>query len=40
MCVALAILVVLGNWTALPYVMLFVTGYLYVFWLSILHAKR
>jgi cellulose synthase/poly-beta-1,6-N-acetylglucosamine synthase-like glycosyltransferase len=40
MCVALAVLVRLGNWTALPYVMLFVTGYLYVFGLSVLHAKR
>jgi MFS family permease len=40
MCVALVVLVVLGNWAALPYVLLFVTGYVYVFGLSILHAKR
>jgi cellulose synthase/poly-beta-1,6-N-acetylglucosamine synthase-like glycosyltransferase len=40
MCVSLAVLLVTGNWTALPYVMLFVVGYLYVFGLSILHAKR
>jgi len=40
MCVSLAVLVVTRNWAALPYVMLFVIGYLYVFGLSILHAKR
>ena len=40
MCVALAVLVGLGNWAALPYVTLFVAGYLYVFGLSIFHAKR
>ena len=40
MCVALGVLVYTGNWAALPYVMLFVTGYLYVSGLSILHAKR
>jgi len=40
MCVSLAVLVITRNWAALPYVMLFVTGYLYVFGLSILHAKR
>jgi len=40
MCAALAVLVITSNWAALPYVMLFVIGYLYVFGLSILHAKR
>jgi cellulose synthase/poly-beta-1,6-N-acetylglucosamine synthase-like glycosyltransferase len=40
MCGATAVLALTRNWAALPYVMLFVTGYLYVFGLSILHAKR
>ncbi len=40
MCAALITLVILRNWAALPYVMLFVAGYVYVFGLSILHAKR
>jgi cellulose synthase/poly-beta-1,6-N-acetylglucosamine synthase-like glycosyltransferase len=40
MCLALAVLLYSGNWAALPYVTLFVTGYLYVFVLSLLHAKR
>jgi cellulose synthase/poly-beta-1,6-N-acetylglucosamine synthase-like glycosyltransferase len=40
MCVALAVLVTRGNWAALPYVTLFVTGYVYVFGLSVLHAKH
>jgi len=40
MCSALAVLIARGDWAALPYVMLFVAGYVYVFGLSILHAKR
>jgi cellulose synthase/poly-beta-1,6-N-acetylglucosamine synthase-like glycosyltransferase len=40
MCAALIVLVALRNWAALPYVLLFVTGYLYVLSLSVLHAKR
>jgi cellulose synthase/poly-beta-1,6-N-acetylglucosamine synthase-like glycosyltransferase len=40
MCAALVTLVALRNWASLPYVTLFVTGYLYVLGLSILHAKR
>jgi len=39
-CVALVVLVALGKWAALPYVLLFVSGYLYVFGLSVFHAKR
>jgi hypothetical protein len=30
----------LGEWAALPYVGLFVTGFVYVFGLSLFHAKR
>jgi cellulose synthase/poly-beta-1,6-N-acetylglucosamine synthase-like glycosyltransferase len=40
MCAALGVLIITRNWAALPYVMLFVAGYLYVFGLSIIHAKR
>lgn len=40
MCAALGALIITRNWAALPYVMLFVAGYLYVFGLSIIHAKR
>jgi cellulose synthase/poly-beta-1,6-N-acetylglucosamine synthase-like glycosyltransferase len=40
MCAAFATIVALGRWPALPYVMLFLAGYLYVFGLSVLHAKR
>jgi cellulose synthase/poly-beta-1,6-N-acetylglucosamine synthase-like glycosyltransferase len=40
MCAALVSLVMLRSWGALPYVMLFVAGYLYVFGLSVLHARR
>jgi hypothetical protein len=40
MCAALGALILTRNWAALPYVMLFVSGYLYVFGLSVIHAKR
>jgi hypothetical protein len=40
MCVSFAALVVLKNWGALPYLLLFVTGYVYVLGLSVLHGKR
>lgn len=40
MCLSLAALLLTRNWAALPYVMLFVAGYAYVFGLSILHSKR
>jgi protein-S-isoprenylcysteine O-methyltransferase Ste14 len=30
----------IGEWTALPYLGLFVTGYVYVFGLSVVHARR
>jgi cellulose synthase/poly-beta-1,6-N-acetylglucosamine synthase-like glycosyltransferase len=37
---ALAGIVFLGNWAAFPYVALFVAGFVYVFGLSIFHARR
>ncbi|MEE9269826.1 MAG: glycosyltransferase [Candidatus Krumholzibacteria bacterium] len=40
MCATLVVLIYLKNWGALPYLLLFVIGYLYIFGLSILHAKR
>jgi cellulose synthase/poly-beta-1,6-N-acetylglucosamine synthase-like glycosyltransferase len=40
MCIAVAVLLYNRNWAALPYVALFAIGYLYVFGLSVLHAKR
>ncbi|MFQ5512031.1 MAG: glycosyltransferase [Candidatus Krumholzibacteriia bacterium] len=40
MCATLLVLIFLKNWGALPYLMLFVIGYLYIFGLSILHARR
>jgi len=40
MVLAMAAIVVTGNWAATPYVMLFVAGYLYVFGLSVLHGRR
>lgn len=40
MCVSFVVLIVLKNWGALPYLLLFVTGYVYVLGLSVLHAKR
>ncbi len=40
MCATLIVLIFLRNWGALPYLLLFVIGYLYIFGLSILHAKR
>jgi len=40
MCATLGLLVFLENWGALPYLMLFVVGYLYISGLSLLHAKR
>jgi len=40
MCIAFFVLISLENWGALPYLLLFVAGYLYIFGLSVLHAKR
>jgi cellulose synthase/poly-beta-1,6-N-acetylglucosamine synthase-like glycosyltransferase len=40
MCATLLVLILLKNWGALPYLLLFVVGYLYIFGLSILHTKR
>jgi len=40
MSVSFFVLVSLENWGALPYLALFVTGYLYVAGLSLIHAKR
>ena len=40
MLVSFALLVSLENWGALPYLLLFVTGYVYIFGLSLLHARR
>jgi cellulose synthase/poly-beta-1,6-N-acetylglucosamine synthase-like glycosyltransferase len=40
MCVSFVALIAFKNWGALPYLLLFVTGYLYVFGLSLLHTKR
>lgn len=40
MSISLAVLVSMGNWAALPYVLLFGTGYLYVFGLSVIHVTR
>jgi cellulose synthase/poly-beta-1,6-N-acetylglucosamine synthase-like glycosyltransferase len=37
---AFVAIAVLGEWAALPYLGLFVTGFLYVLGLSVLHAKR
>ncbi len=40
MLLSLGLLVVMQQWAALPYVGLFVAGYLYVFGLSVFHARR
>jgi cellulose synthase/poly-beta-1,6-N-acetylglucosamine synthase-like glycosyltransferase len=40
MSISFFVLVSLENWGALPYLLLFVTGYIYIFGLSLLHAKR
>jgi len=37
---ALAVVVSLGQWAAIPYVLLFVTGYVYVFALSLIHGRQ
>jgi hypothetical protein len=37
---ALITLFITAEWSALPYVMLFVTGFSYIFGLSVLHSKR
>jgi cellulose synthase/poly-beta-1,6-N-acetylglucosamine synthase-like glycosyltransferase len=40
MVAGLAVMVALREWTAIPYVALFVVGYTYVFGLSVLHSRR
>jgi len=40
MTVSFLFLVSLENWGALPYLLLFVTGYVYIFGLSLIHARR
>ena len=40
MSVSFLFLVSLENWGALPYLLLFVTGYVYIFGLSLIHARR
>jgi cellulose synthase/poly-beta-1,6-N-acetylglucosamine synthase-like glycosyltransferase len=40
MVIGFTVILLFRNWAALPYVMLFVCGYLYVFGLSVLHARR
>jgi cellulose synthase/poly-beta-1,6-N-acetylglucosamine synthase-like glycosyltransferase len=40
MVAGLAVMVALREWTAIPYVALFVIGYTYVFGLSVLHSRR
>ncbi|UCH82823.1 MAG: glycosyltransferase family 2 protein [Candidatus Latescibacterota bacterium] len=40
MCATLLALFKLENWGAMPYLLLFVTGYLYILGLSLFHAKR
>jgi hypothetical protein len=40
MMLGLAMILASREWAALPYVMLFVIGYTYVFGLSILHTSR
>jgi cellulose synthase/poly-beta-1,6-N-acetylglucosamine synthase-like glycosyltransferase len=40
MCVTFIFLFKLKNWGAMPYLILFMTGYLYILGLSLLHARR
>lgn len=40
MIVSFVLLVSLQNWGALPYLLLFVVGYLYILGLSLIHARR
>ncbi|UCG52482.1 MAG: glycosyltransferase [Candidatus Latescibacterota bacterium] len=40
MCATFFVLVEFENWGAMPYLLLFVTGYLYILGLSLLHGKR
>jgi len=40
MVIGFAVILLFRNWAAIPYVALFVAGYLYVFGLSVLHARR
>jgi cellulose synthase/poly-beta-1,6-N-acetylglucosamine synthase-like glycosyltransferase len=40
MVASLFLLIVLKNWGALPYLLLFVSGYLYILGLSLLHSRR
>jgi len=40
MCVTFLLLFKLRNWGAMPYLLLFATGYLYILGLSLLHARR
>ncbi len=40
MCATFLALFRLGNWGAMPYLLLFITGYVYILALSILHTKR
>jgi cellulose synthase/poly-beta-1,6-N-acetylglucosamine synthase-like glycosyltransferase len=40
MVIGFAVILLTHNWAAIPYVALFVAGYLYVFGLSVLHARR
>jgi hypothetical protein len=40
MCVTFLFLFKLRNWGAMPYLLLFATGYVYILGLSLLHARR
>jgi cellulose synthase/poly-beta-1,6-N-acetylglucosamine synthase-like glycosyltransferase len=40
MCATFFVLIYFKNWGALPYLLLFIVGYLYIFGLSLVHAKR
>ena len=40
MCLAFVLLFKLGIWGAMPYLLLFATGYVYVLGLSPLHTRR
>jgi hypothetical protein len=40
MVVSFSTIAYLGEWAALPYLGLFVAGYVYVFGLSLIHARR
>jgi hypothetical protein len=40
MCASLVVLLKVRNWGAIPYLLLFIAGYLYILSLSLIHGKR